>query len=371
MPGEEELHLNGVGRTQIYQPSTGEKHVLFYPTSPAPSVNSDERRSWSQASSSLATQTRSNHRNSNNNADTGARMKTSEAAPQPDAGAHPSDPNDGFRARYNFRIGIYGWRKRCLYILILVLLVMVIVNLALTLWVLKVMEFSSEGMGQLKIVSGGLRLEGKAFVLDTLIASSIKSRTGQPIIVESSRNLTLASRSKNGLLSNMIFLGDDRFECLTSTFKVMDDRGVVLFAADPREVVVGAESLRVTGEGGASFSGSVQTTLVRAEPGNDLRLESPTRSLEIHGPQGVHMESRGGKMKIVSLNDISFKSEVGSIHLDASSILMPMLPTAIPTSKPAPNKNQIFQVCVCNNGRLFLVPSHLHCAAEEDDRICR
>lgn len=62
-------------------------------------------------------------------------------------------------------------------------------------------------MGQLKIVNGGLRLEGKAFVLDTLIASSIKSRTGQPIIVESSSNLTLSSRSKNGLLNNMIFLG--------------------------------------------------------------------------------------------------------------------------------------------------------------------
>ncbi|XP_068906083.1 gamma-sarcoglycan isoform X2 [Tenebrio molitor] len=317
--------------------------------------------------------TRNNHRNSNNNAETATRMKTSEAAASdpPDTGGHGSDPSDGFGGRYNFRIGIYGWRKRCLYILILVLLVMVIVNLALTLWVLKVMEFSSEGMGQLKIVSGGLRLEGKAFVLDTLIASSIKSRTGQPIIVESSRNLTLSSRSKNGLLNNMIFLGNDRFECLANNFKVMDDRGVVLFSADNREVVVGSESLRVAGEGGAAFSGSVQTTLVRAEPGNDLRLESPTRSLELHGPQGVHLESRGGKIKIVSLNDISFKSEVGSVRLEASSVVMPMLPTAIPTSKPAPNKNEIFQLCVCNNGRLFLVPSHLHCAAEDDDRICR
>lgn len=46
-------------------------------------------------------------------------------------------------SKYNFRIGIYGWRKKCLYVLILVLLVMVIVNLALTLWVLKVMAFSS------------------------------------------------------------------------------------------------------------------------------------------------------------------------------------------------------------------------------------
>lgn len=61
----------------------------------------------------------------------------------PAESAAGSGLNDDFHGRYNFRIGIYGWRKRCLYILILVLLVMVIVNLALTLWVLKVMEFSS------------------------------------------------------------------------------------------------------------------------------------------------------------------------------------------------------------------------------------
>lgn len=42
-----------------------------------------------------------------------------------------------------FQVGIYGWRKRCLYLLIMCLLVVVIINLALTLWVLKVMEFSS------------------------------------------------------------------------------------------------------------------------------------------------------------------------------------------------------------------------------------
>ncbi|KAK0076429.1 hypothetical protein PV325_005388, partial [Microctonus aethiopoides] len=42
-----------------------------------------------------------------------------------------------------FRFGVYGWRKRCLYSLVLGLMIMVILNLALTLWLLKVMEFSS------------------------------------------------------------------------------------------------------------------------------------------------------------------------------------------------------------------------------------
>nr|CAD7423610.1 unnamed protein product [Timema monikensis] len=61
----------------------------------------------------------------------------------------PSNPHhpQPVASRYNFKVGIYGWRKRFLYLLILGLMVMVIVNLALTLWVLKVMEFSSHYEG--------------------------------------------------------------------------------------------------------------------------------------------------------------------------------------------------------------------------------
>ncbi|KAJ8922665.1 hypothetical protein NQ315_007697 [Exocentrus adspersus] len=265
-----------------------------------------------------------------------------------------------------------GGGKKCLYILILVLLVMVIVNLALTLWVLKVMEFSSEGMGHLKIITGGIRLEGKAFVLDSLIASSIRSRTGQPIVVESSKNLTLKSRHKNGSLSSWIFLGNDRFECLTNNFKIMDDRGVLLFSADANEVVVGAETLRATGEGGTSFSGSVQTTLVRAESGHELRLESPTRTLSVTAPKGIHMESRGGTIRAIALNDISFKSEVGAVKLETSSVMMPLIPIANLSNRPtASRSHDVYQLCVCESGKLFLASPHTVCASENDGRVCR
>ncbi|XP_017772517.1 PREDICTED: zeta-sarcoglycan [Nicrophorus vespilloides] len=302
-------------------------------------------------------------------------MKKNEnsASDPPDAGGSSSSQSHhqtAYESRYNFKIGIYGWRKRCLYILILGLLVMVIVNLALTLWVLKVMEFSSEGMGQLKIVTGGLRLEGTAYVLDSLIASSIRSRRGQPITIESSRNLTLTTRDENGLLNNLIYLGNDRFECLANNFKVMDDRGIVLFAANHKDVIIGSENLRVTGEGGAIFSGSVQTPLVRAESGHDLRLESPTRSLEMRAPSGINIESRAGDIKSMSLNDIKLKSVAGAIRLESSVILMDKIPTAIPSSKPSQSKNHdIYQLCVCNNGKLFLVPPHYLCS--DDGNVCR
>jgi hypothetical protein len=45
----------------------------------------------------------------------------------------------------------------------------------------------------------------------------------------------------------------------------------VLFSADREQVIVGAEMLRVTGDGGAVFQGSVQTPLVRGESGRGLR----------------------------------------------------------------------------------------------------
>ncbi|KAH0951247.1 hypothetical protein HN011_010438 [Eciton burchellii] len=46
-------------------------------------------------------------------------------------------------SKSGFRLGIYGWRKKCLYSFVLILMITVILNLALTVWIFKVMGFSS------------------------------------------------------------------------------------------------------------------------------------------------------------------------------------------------------------------------------------
>jgi len=51
------------------------------------------------------------------------------------------DKND--IASLRLEIGIYGWRKRCLYFFLLLLLVIIAVNLALTIWILVVLDFNS------------------------------------------------------------------------------------------------------------------------------------------------------------------------------------------------------------------------------------
>lgn len=126
-------------------------------------------------------------------------------------------------------------------------------------------------MGQLKVVAGGLQLSGQALVLDMLRASTIRSRHAQPISVESSRNLTINTRDADGFLENQLFLGHDRLECLTSSFNISDQHGANLFSATAEEVAIGAHSLRIDGEGGAIFRESIQTPLVRADAGREMK----------------------------------------------------------------------------------------------------
>ncbi|MEQ2166859.1 hypothetical protein GOODEAATRI_032696 [Goodea atripinnis] len=45
---------------------------------------------------------------------------------------------------YVYKIGIYGWRKRCLYLFVLLLIVILVVNFALTIWILRVMWFNAQ-----------------------------------------------------------------------------------------------------------------------------------------------------------------------------------------------------------------------------------
>ncbi|XP_029034407.2 zeta-sarcoglycan isoform X2 [Osmia bicornis bicornis] len=282
------------------------------------------------------------------------------------------------------RLGVYGWRKRCLYSLVLTLMIIVILNLALTVWLLKVMGFSSEGIGSLKVVPGGIELRGQAAVLDALVASSLRSRRGKNLVLESWSNFTASARSHDGRLLARFTVGEDRVDCVSRGFRITDPRGGILFSADREQVVVGAEMLRVTGDGGAVFQGSVQTPLVRGESGRGLRLESATRSLKISAPQRVVIESWANEISASCLTDLKLQSVHGAIKLDAKALFMKGLKTASPSqghssreqqqhsSRTSSHQNQrdttIYQLCACANGKLFLARSEGTCQA--DKSIC-
>ncbi|KAI3352981.1 hypothetical protein L3Q82_019556 [Scortum barcoo] len=212
-------------------------------------------------------------------------------------------------------VGIYGWRKRCLYFFILLLLVTMIVNLALTIWILKVMNFTpvisvpgrQDGMGNLRVTKEGVRLEGVSEFLLPLYVKEIQSRRSRmpyiekprgaaarcslmepipgvsgrskiehrqdsPLILQSDRNVTVNARNDQGQLTGQLTVGSEMVEAQCQRFEVRSADGeTVLFSADEEEISIGTEKLRVTGNEGVVFSHSVETSHVRAEPFQDLK----------------------------------------------------------------------------------------------------
>ncbi|XP_059700733.1 zeta-sarcoglycan isoform X2 [Haemorhous mexicanus] len=226
-----------------------------------------------------------------------------------------------------YPVGIYGWRKRCLYFFVLLLLVTMIVNLAMTIWILKVMNFTVDS----------------------------------PLVLQSDRNVTVNARNHMGQLTGQLTVGADAVEAQCKRFEVRaSDSGRVLFSADEDEIVIGADRLKVTGTEGAVFGHSVETPHIRAEPSQDLKLESPTRSLVMEAPRGVQVNAAAGDLKATCRKELHLQSTEGEIFLNADTIRLGNLPvgsfssssssfsSSSSPSSSAPRQT-IYELCACPN----------------------
>uniref|UniRef100_A0A8C5M0J6 Gamma-sarcoglycan n=1 Tax=Leptobrachium leishanense TaxID=445787 RepID=A0A8C5M0J6_9ANUR len=271
--------------------------------------------------------------------------------------------------QYVYNVGIYGWRKRCLYLFVLLLLIILVVNFALTIWILKVMWFSPTGMGHLRVTSEGLRLEGESEFLYPLYAKEIHSRVDNSLLLHSSQNVTVNARNPDGHITGRLTVGPKVIETCGQQFQIKSQNGKMLFSASEDEVVVGTGKLRVTGPEGAWFEHSVETPLVRADTSKQLRLESPTRSLSMDAPRGVHIKAQAGNIEALSQKDIKFHSSDGMIVLDAETVRLPNLPRGSKGSSAS--SQEIYEICVCPDGKLYLSAAGLSSTCHEFSRDCQ
>ncbi|KAG5209445.1 hypothetical protein MJG53_007757 [Ovis ammon polii x Ovis aries] len=247
-----------------------------------------------------------------------------------------------------YKVGIYGWRKRCLYFFVLLLMILILVNLAMTIWILKVMNFTIDGMGNLRITEKGLKLEGDSEFLQPLYAKEIQSRPGNALYFKSARNVTVNILNEQTKVLTQLITGPKAIEAYGKKFEVKTVSGKLLFSADNNEVVVGAERLRVLGAEGTVFPKSIETPNVRADPFKELRLESPTRSLVMEAPKGVEINAEAGNMEAICRTELRLESKDGEIKLDAAKIKLPRLPHGSYT--PTGTRQKVFEICVCANG---------------------
>ncbi|XP_062309825.1 delta-sarcoglycan [Osmerus eperlanus] len=267
-----------------------------------------------------------------------------------------------------YKVGIYGWRKRCLYFFVLLLMILILVNLALTIWILKVMNFTIDGMGSLRITEKGVKLEGDSEFLQPLYAKEIQSRPGSPLLLQSSRNVSINILNQKNQPVTQLVAGSRGVLARGKMLEVKSSTGKLLFSADEQEVVVGAERLRVMGAEGAVFSNSLETPHVRAEPFKELRLESPTRSLFVEAPKGVQILAEAGDIQAICRSDLRLESKDGEITLDAQRIRLLRLPEG--KASASGSRQPVFEVCVCPNGKLFLSQAGIGSTCQISNNVC-
>ncbi|CAG2115809.1 unnamed protein product, partial [Medioppia subpectinata] len=166
--------------------------------------------------------------------------------------ANPSDERNVSANHLNsirvHEIGFYGWRKKCLYFFVLLVTVAVVINAALTLWIIAVLSFSMEGIGKLRIQSTGLQLSGEALLLDNVYAGAIRSTQDQSLRIQSDNSIIMNARhtnSNSNVLSNRLFVANDRVNGIANQFVVKSPDGRLLFLVSDKNVVVATDKLRV------------------------------------------------------------------------------------------------------------------------------
>nr|XP_046237569.1 zeta-sarcoglycan-like [Scatophagus argus]XP_046237570.1 zeta-sarcoglycan-like [Scatophagus argus] len=272
-----------------------------------------------------------------------------------------------------YPVGLYGWRKRCLYFFLLLLLVTMIVNLALTVWIIKVMNFSLDGMGNLQLNQDGIRLEGISEFLLPLYVKEIQSRKDSLLVLRSEKNVTLNVRNNQGQLTGQLTVGPEAVEAQCQRLEVRSkDGGRLLFTANEEEVSMTTEKLTVTGSEGAVFGHSVETPLILARASEDLKLESPTRTLTMEAPRGVEVNAAKGPLKVSGRKDLQLESTEGEILLDANTIQLGGLPLGVYSASPtqAFQEQAVYEVCVCPSGKIYLSPAESSSTCQAMSNIC-
>ncbi|XP_064208663.1 gamma-sarcoglycan-like [Anguilla rostrata] len=270
--------------------------------------------------------------------------------------------------RRAFKFGTGGWRKSCLHLVLLLLLAVLVLNFALTIWIFRVIHFNTEGMGLLKVTSQGVSLQGVSEFLSSIYAQEIHSREDTPLHVHSSQNVTLSARDGKGGAMGSLTVAPRMVKAYAEFLQVKSDKGKLILSADDSRVAVGAEKLRVTGPDGALFEHSIETPLIRSANFEDLRLESPTRSLSMDAPKGVSVHAVAGGAEAVSNMDIVLLSRDGMVVLDAGTLRLPKLPLGTGGKRGA--TQGLYEVCMCPDGRLYASAAGAGSTCHENSQDC-
>ncbi|KAK3577075.1 hypothetical protein CHS0354_037101 [Potamilus streckersoni] len=175
--------------------------------------------------------------------------------------------------------------------------------------------------------------------------------------IVSSRDVKLQGIPDSDTKQTSLHIGQDGIIATCDSFEVQDKEGKRKLLVTDTEVQYHTEEVVYTGK--AVFDGSVETPLLRGPITDSLRLESASSSIMLSGPEGISVQAPAGNILIKSSNDISIQAD-NKIFFNSTSLFLKNVPVSS-RKKNGHTYAGVYQLCMCENGRLFLVSASGEC----------
>eukprot|EP01147_Barroeca_monosierra_P001110 gene1110-4338_t len=251
------------------------------------------------------------------------------------------------------RIGIYGWRKYCLYLMVLLLVTLAIINLGMLVFVFRVLNLDEDSAGPLHFHSDRLLVRGRAEFTQGILTSKISGFDNATLRVETNQQIILKAVKDTTGGSTFIIDGTE-LRLGTPRFSLSHENETY-FSSTTERTEISSNEVKVDASAGMRVSGTIQTSHISNsfEDGAGLTLESVGQQLHLAGSENVTLESETNSVKINALQGINLNAEQGNVIFRSQNLQLRDLPTegAGPT----------YFLCMCNNGRLFRVNSAQSC----------
>lgn len=257
-------------------------------------------------------------------------------------------------------IGIYGWKKYCLYAVVLLLTCLAIINIGLTVWIIRVLEVDKDGAGPLRFCPDEIRVEGTAEFTQGLVASRLRSFNDSALQIESNRGLVLSAAVDGPSTSSASSLNISSAGMTSVASELQANSattGSNLFRINDAVMEVNTPEMVIKSSAGLAVRGAVQTDRLVNEgsDGAGLSLESVGQSLSMTAASDVALQSSNADISVRAFSGVSVTA-ADQISLSGASIRMPGL-AAQPDGQPT------YTLCACANGRLFRVAQAVTCAS--------
>lgn len=315
-----------------------------------------------------------------------------------------------------YQLGLSGSSRIAFYVLLLLISVTVLINSIVIVWIMMTINFSTGGLGKLKIdPQRGVKLDApsEAIFLTDVYANRLMSTEGRQLTISNLKEVILSGNSAD----QKLLIGSGVIGSSANHLAIREPgSGRLLFLVDNKEnLVMATPRLKINNRQGIRFTGTsiqvpqvsgdrkafngprgshgVFNNLTTSSNSNPLRIESLSRGMKILGPSGVSFKSIKGSVTMSSLKDWRINSTSGrvrmqkqilkrssfyflipfthcyqQIFLSADDLSLDNLKIVFPT-KRGKTYPGILQLCICpQSGRLFTSPPEGPCLM--DSSVC-